>query len=332
VQDVHLLRFQLHLSHFIEKFTVFRKLNTPSRFVCTASLATMLIFISAANPARADQAANLANKRIVFLGDSITQAGRYISFTHYYLETQQPELQFDVIGLGLSSETVSGLSEDNHAGGKFPRPCLFERLARLLDKAQPDVVFACYGMNDGIYLPLSDERFQAFKQGINELIDRCQDAGVKQIYLITPPIFDTTDKPGEFNYDNVLTAYADWETQLKRPGVQVIDLHTRMTAARTKQTVPFSKDRVHPGEQGHLLMAKTIVETLGMDLPEKSLEQIKDEPLFQQVDRLRKYRAQRWMQHIGYTREKTIEPQPLGDTEREVAKMRQGVDMAKRVE
>ena len=38
--------------------------------------------------------------------------------------------RYDILDLGLSSETVSGLSEPGHAGGAFPRPCLKERLER----------------------------------------------------------------------------------------------------------------------------------------------------------------------------------------------------------
>jgi hypothetical protein len=75
----------------------------------------------------------------------------------------------EVIDMGLPSETVSGLSEDGHAGGKFPRPDLFERLDRVLRVVRPDVVLACYGMNCGIYQPLDDARFAKFKAGIERL-------------------------------------------------------------------------------------------------------------------------------------------------------------------
>jgi hypothetical protein len=127
----------------------------------------------------------------------------------------------------LASETLSGLSEDGHAGGKYPRPCLFERLGRLLEKAKPDVVFACYGMNDGIYQPLDAERFGAFKKGVTKLLNQCKEAGVKEVYLITPPIYDFAPKEKDFNYDAVLTVCAKWETELKVPGVRVIDLQVR---------------------------------------------------------------------------------------------------------
>src|SRR5258706_9890367 len=91
--------------------------------------------------------------RIVFLGDSITYSGQYIDYLESVLLARYPDQRYELLDLGLPSETVSGLSEPGHAGGQFPRPCLFERLDRVLAKTKPDIVFACYGMNDGIYYP-----------------------------------------------------------------------------------------------------------------------------------------------------------------------------------
>ncbi len=285
----------------------------------------ILLLLPGFTPLRADEPAGadlLAGKRAVFLGDSITQAGGYVSFTSYYLERLHPGKEFDVIGLGLSSETLSGLSEKGHAGGRFPRPCVFERLGRLLEKAKPDVVFASYGINDGIYQPLDDARFSAFKDGVTKLIAQCKAAGVEEIFLITPPIYDSTPKEGEFNYDIVMAAYAAWEMTVKVEGVHVIDLHTAMRKARDARTGVFSKDKIHPGEEGHLFMAKTILAGLGIVVPDEPLAQIKADPLFRQQDTLRKLRSDRWMAHIGYTRQKVVDPQPLGDLEAEEAKIR----------
>jgi lysophospholipase L1-like esterase len=128
-----------------------------------------------AAPLLAQDVDTLAGKRVVVLGDSNTQAGGYVSFMSYYLDKLYPNKSFDIIGLGLASETLSGLSEDGHAGGKFPRPCLFERLGRVLEKAKPEVVFACYGINDGIYQPLDKDRFAAFQKGVTKLIDQCKE-------------------------------------------------------------------------------------------------------------------------------------------------------------
>ena len=128
-------------------------------------------------------------KRILFLGDSITYDGKYVAYVETELRLRQPDRSWDIVDCGLPSETVSGLSEDGHAGGKFPRPDLHERLNRVLAQLKPDLVFACYGMNDGIYLPLSDERFQRFQDGMRRLRQKVEASGAKIIHL-TPAMFD----------------------------------------------------------------------------------------------------------------------------------------------
>src|SRR5438045_2369180 len=111
-----------------------------------------LILLSSGNLRAQPQQLQTA-RRILFLGDSITYGGSYIDYLEGYLLTRFPEKHWEIINLGLPSETVSGLSEPGHAGGSFPRPDLHERLDRALEKVKPDLVFACYGMNDGIYFP-----------------------------------------------------------------------------------------------------------------------------------------------------------------------------------
>lgn len=292
------------------------------------ALAIVLSFLTA--PVFAQDADSLAGKRVVFLGDSITQAGGYIGFMTHYLEKQHPKKDFDFLGLGLASETLSGLSEDGHAGGKFPRPCLFERFGRLLEKAKPEVLFACYGINDGIYLPLDKDRFAAFQKAVAKFIEQAKAAGVKQVYLVTPPIYDFAPKAGEFNYDAVLTEYAKWEMSLKEPGVHVIDLHTAMRKARDARTTPFSPDKVHPGDDGQLLIAKTILASFGVKTPDESVATIKADPMFKLVEQKRAMRSAAWMKHIGYTREKTVQPEPLGTVEADAAKVQEKIDAFRR--
>ena len=88
------------------------------------------------------------------LGDSITHSGHYISFIETRLRQDNDNRIPEIINLGLPSETCSGLSEPDHP---FPRPTVHERLDRALTKIKPDLVFACYGMNDGIYYPFSEK-------------------------------------------------------------------------------------------------------------------------------------------------------------------------------
>jgi lysophospholipase L1-like esterase len=272
----------------------------------------------------------LEGKRVLFLGDSITQDGRYVSFVGYYLNQLFPEKQFNIYSLGLGSETVSGLSEEGHAGGAFPRPCLFDRLGGVLAKLKPEVVFACYGMNDAIYMPLDAGRFAAFKRGVRRLIADCREAGVEEIFLVTPPIYDDSGGEGAKGYDEVLGVYGDWELTLAQAGVRVIDLHGPMRAARDGRAEVFSPDKVHPGDEGHLVMAKVVIEALGVEVPAQAIADVLSDPLYVAVDRLRRHRWDGWMRHIGYTREKTVEPQDLGDTEDVAKAIRQEIDDLRR--
>ncbi len=235
----------------------------------------------AANPTTPGDAL-VSAKRVLILGDSITHAGQWVADVAAWMEYEG--LQADVINCGLPSETVSGLSEDGHAGGRFPRPDVAERLDRVLRLARPDVVVACYGMNCGIYRPLDDERFAAFKAGIERLHAACEKAGATIIHL-TPSVYGGPpgkNRPaGETDYDAVLTTYSDWLVSKRADGWLVIDVHGPMKQAlearrKSDPAFAFAKDGVHPGDEGHLEIARAVIAGLGdessaaaADLPER---------------------------------------------------------------
>ena len=203
---------------------------------------------------------------ILFLGDSITQAGLYVTDFDAWLVKKFPEKRFTVINAGVSSETISGLSEEGHAGGRFPRPDLHERLERVLEKTKPDLIIACYGMNCGIYQPLDEERFKAFKNGQLKLRDAAKKHGATIVH-VTPPIFDNHGKPG-FDYDEVLRAYSQWLVGQRKAGWHVVDLHSEMRAkvdARKSDKPSFTvqRDKIHPNAAGHWMMAQSLIAFFG---------------------------------------------------------------------
>jgi len=221
-------------------------------------------------------------KRIVFVGDSITYGGQYVEMIETGLRMYLKDFRGEILNVGLPSETVSGLSEPGHAGGAFPRPDLHERLDRVLAQTHPDLVIACYGMNDGIYYPFSEDRFQSFQSGIKRLRDKVTAVGASIIH-VTPPVFDSLPirkntlpagldeyrKPFE-GYDNVLNRYAQWLLSQRSQGWHVIDIHGPLRAYLTsererKPQYTFAGDGVHPNETGHWLMARQIM--IGFGLP-----------------------------------------------------------------
>ncbi len=288
----------------------------------------------------------LAGKRVLVLGDSITQDGRYVSTLEYYLQQLAPETKCDLISIGLSGETVSGLSESSEA---HPRPCVLERLDRALQAVKPQVVFACYGMNDGIYHPSSPERLAAFTTGLRQFIVQVRAAGA-ELVLITPPVFDpvpvaaktvpataTAFGYGRYfaGYDSVLAEFAAAETALHEPDVTVIDLHTPMAAAlaarrATDPVFTFAPDGVHPGDPGHLLMARIIGAALGLPLPSTDLDaeitRLKAVPVFDLVSARRRLRSEAWLNFVGFTHDRTYKSTSVNATEQVVKLLQNQID------
>jgi lysophospholipase L1-like esterase len=210
-------------------------------------------------------------RRVLFLGDSITFQGDYVVDTETWLLRHAPAAGRVCLNLGLASETVSGLSEPGHAGGKFPRPDLHERLDRVLAAVRPDLVFACYGMNDGAFLPFAPERLAAYRAGLQKLHTRATAAGARIVFL-TSPVYD--EKRGRMPaYADVLARQAEWLLAQRAAGWTVIDLHGPMRAEldRRRAADPaffFAKDAVHPDAAGHRFLARTLLAGLGAaDLP-----------------------------------------------------------------
>ncbi|MBC8767809.1 SGNH/GDSL hydrolase family protein [Arenibacter sp. BSSL-BM3] len=250
-------------------------------------------------------------KRILFLGNSITYSGQYVSYIDAYFTLQYPDREFEIINVGLPSETVSGLSEPGHADGKFPRPDLHERLDRILTKVKPDLVFACYGMNDGIYLPFDESRFQKYRDGILWLNNEVEESGASIVH-ITPPIYD--ERMGEA-YANVLDIYADWLIS-KRYSDQwkVIDLHWPMRKyledmRLTNDNYVLAKDGVHPNDTGHWIMAKQLLLYLGEEQVSKAngMEEVVSQfrngkEILKLVEEGQRIMKDAWLTSIGHNR------------------------------
>lgn len=249
--------------------------------------------------------------RIVFLGNSITYQGKYIEFIDAYFSIHYPDKSYEIINAGLPSETVSGLSEPGHAKGKYPRPDLHDRLGNVLSETRPDLVLACYGMNDGIYLPFSEKRFKKFRKGIDRLHEEVEKAGAEIIH-ITPPVYHRRN--GEA-YANVLDIYSDWLISNRyTKGWKVIDIHgpikkTLEDCRQADSTFVFAKDGIHPNDTGHFEMAKHILEFFGgpplsvtgdingfLSVHPKGVEILE---LVQMRQRMTK---DAWLTHIGHNR------------------------------
>ena len=256
-----------------------------------------------------------SGNQIVFLGDSITAAGDFIAIVDAQLRVAFGEDIPDLINLGLPSETCTGLSEPEHP---FPRPDVHERLDRALAKSIPDVVVACYGMNDGIYYPFDQQRFESYQAGIRKIVRKVEAAGAKCL-LLAPPAFDPQPfrKAGKLlpkgaekyawfaiyeGYDSVIQKYADWLMSDALLGVPTVNVHDpiRDYLKRVRKNQPdfaMSNDGVHMNRDGHRLIAGSLLRAWGVELA-KDLP----EALVNLSHERHQVLHAAWLTHVGHKR------------------------------
>ncbi len=302
--------------------------HSPGRFFVLLLVASSTSVASAQPPL----AFPVQAKRILFLGDSITHAGGYVAWIDAQFRLQGVDPRPEILNLGLSSETCSGLSEPGHP---FPRPDVHERLDRALRRIAPDVVVACYGMNDGIYHPPAPQRLAAYQRGIRRLVDKVHAAGAK-IVLLTPPPFDPVPlrRKGRLvprdaprfgyqktyeRYDDVLREYARWIMKGDHHADLVIDIRSPLEQATGEQRkeqpeFTFTPDGVHPNAAGHRLIGTTILKAWG-------IESVMEPPaeLWKLVVQRTRLRHDAWLKEVGHKHPSFQKAPSLEEMRRRVA-------------
>ena len=259
--------------------------NLYSKFLFLVAL--LLTSFSFSSPCSAreelhrDEFALEDGQTVLFLGDSITYGDMYIQYLDAYLYVKYPQWNIKLINRGIPSETCAGTSEPTHDP---PRPDVHTRLDRTLKTVKPDVVFICYGMNDGIYRSPNAEVLEKYKAGMTRLVGRVREATKAKVIVLTPPPFDyrpfaNKQKPADQaqpdyrfpapDYDRTLASFAKWLITQRTTGlkVPVIDLHTILSEVLkerryTEDGFHLAGDGIHPGPSGHWLMAQAILEGL----------------------------------------------------------------------
>ena len=282
----------------------------------------------------------LHNKRVLILGNSITQHGHYVDFIEYFLRKEYPKDSLDIISIGLSGETISGTSE---GGREFPRPCLHNRLDRALNKINPDLVLACYGMNDGNYQPMDSLRFEAYENGILELKSKVEQRHA-QLIILTPTVFDAdpiqnrVSKDDEihtywnpyYDYNNVLNTYSNWLLSLENESLKVINLHHHLDSIlknikQIKADSTFIPDGVHPNKTGHYYIAQKVLKDLYPNLKLKNhkpeIELLEQDTLYKLISKRRDLRSEGWRNYIGYTKGKTVKSDDISVTITKVSEL-----------
>lgn len=195
---------------------------------------------------------------VVFLGDSITQAGAgetgYVTLFRRTLEATRPDSGIRVIGAGISGNRV---------------PDLQQRLDRDVLSHKPSVVVIYIGIND-VWHSKSGRGTpaDAYEAGLRELVQRCR-AGGARVVLCTPSVIgEKTD--GKNELDGLLDQYcgisrkvaAETESTLLDLRAAFLGYLREYNTANVEQGV-LTTDGVHLNEAGNRFVSVRMLEGVG---------------------------------------------------------------------
>jgi lysophospholipase L1-like esterase len=199
-------------------------------------------------------------ERIVFLGDSITQAGAgkkgYVTLLKQALQEKHKDLGIEVIWAGISGNKV---------------PDLQRRVAKDVIARKPTLVVIYIGINDvwhGEKDPSRGTAKDKFEAGLKEVIGKITDAGAR-VVLCTPSVIGE-QKGGANKNDAKLDEYAEISRKVaKELKLPVCDLrkafvsHLEKNNAKDEAKGILTTDGVHLNEAGNRFVADVVLKAIG---------------------------------------------------------------------
>jgi len=200
--------------------------------------------------------------RLAVVGDSITEQKQYSRFIEDYLLACTPELQLNVFQFGWGGERAPGFAN---------------RMDNDLVPWKPTVVTTAFGMNDGSYRAYDDNIGKTYEDGTRRIQDRMKELGARMVVGGPGPVDvdswqrDQPDQDKIYN-ENLGKLSAIAGKQAGEHGFAFANLHplmmdvmTRAKAVNGADYPVCGGDGVHPGPNGHLVMAYAFLKALGVD-------------------------------------------------------------------
>ena len=225
----------------------------------TARLPAVLAVLLLSATVRADEPAKLTvtkGDKVVFLGDSITQAGVGQNGYVTLIKAALVDKGVTVLGAGISGNKV---------------PDLQRRLQKDVLAKKPTVVVIYIGINDvwhGQDNPARGTSQEKFEEGLEDVVGKIQKAGAK-VLLCTPSVIG--ELPGGKNKNDArLDEYSDLGRKVaKKMKVPVCDLrkaflaHLEENNKDGKAKGILTGDGVHLNDAGNKFVAETMLKSLG---------------------------------------------------------------------
>lgn len=239
-------------------------MNIRSFFI--AAFAAVLVLSAAL---RAEEAPALKKgDRIVFLGDSITQAGvkpeGYVTVLTEAIKAAHPDLGIETFGAGVSGNKV---------------PNLQARLEKDVIDKKPTLVFIYIGINDVWHWKMDKEgkllgggtTKELFESGLKDIIAKVNAAGARVI-LCTPSVIGEKHD-GSNERDGMLEEYSVISRKVAADtGSQLVDLrkafidHLKANNADNAPKGILTGDGVHLNPAGNAFVAAEMGKAIGVAL------------------------------------------------------------------
>jgi lysophospholipase L1-like esterase len=206
--------------------------------------------------------------RVVFLGNSITDGGHYHSYVWLYYMTRFPDMRITVMNAGIGGDQASDM---------------VKRLDGDVFSKKPTVLIATFGMNDTGYLEyngdqpekFADEKVKASYDAYKQMEARFKNLVNTNIVLMGSSPYDETaiiESSTAFrNKNKAMQRVVDFQREsAKTNGWQFFDLNQPMTTINQQfqQKDPTfticGNDRIHPDNDGHMVMAYLILKAQGL--------------------------------------------------------------------
>jgi lysophospholipase L1-like esterase len=198
-------------------------------------LAPFVVFLLAGSL----HAADATPKRIVFIGDSITDGNTYpLLVKQALVEAKKPVPA--CINAGVAGDTAAGMHK---------------RLERDVLPHKPDLVMLSAGIND-ILRKVSTADYEKDMAGIAERLQKEKIA----LVLLTPSILGPKHAEAEKKLADYIAAI---RTIAEKHGVRVAEVHERMKEGRAAKKEMLEPDEIHLSFAGYQAMTRAVLDALG---------------------------------------------------------------------
>lgn len=228
-----------------------------------------LLMLGLASPS-ASQCMLRDGDRLVFVGDSITEARHYAQYVVTYFSLHEPGLKLSFRNAGLSGDTAEGA---------------LGRLQKDVMDLHPTVVSVTLGINDWKYKSSEKERQAWYRQNMSTMVRRLKEANIRPV-LLGPGCVDPDRRSGDGErYDAIVKSFSETVRDIaRREKTAHGDLYRLMLDVQTKvkaETAGTSiiPDSIHPGTDGHAVMAYALLKALDAVGPASGLQLDAGDPM-----------------------------------------------------